>query len=222
MTDVLVKPAFQSAIADSGDATKLGPNSWNAARLFSAGTAGDLVVRDTVSATGAAWVAPSTIAAPAGLLTGATLAANVLASSLTSLGTIASLSATKGLFGDGTAGAPSITLASIPTYGFFSLSGNFALTIGGVARLEYLAGGQQNKSDYGILWSSGTVNSASDTGITRLSAGVVAVGTGAQGSVAGSVDAAGYRTAGVVGVATFGPAAVASITVKGGIVTAIS
>ena len=55
MADVAVKPAFQSAIADSGDVTKLGPNAWNAARLFTGGAAGESVVADAASATGASW-----------------------------------------------------------------------------------------------------------------------------------------------------------------------
>jgi len=55
MADVLVKPAFVSLVADSGDTTKLGPNAWNAARLFSAGVDGDVPVRDLTAGTGAAW-----------------------------------------------------------------------------------------------------------------------------------------------------------------------
>jgi hypothetical protein len=55
MAEVLVKPAFQSAIADSGDATKLGPTAWNASRVFSGGNAEDGLIRDLASATGASW-----------------------------------------------------------------------------------------------------------------------------------------------------------------------
>jgi len=61
MSDVLIKPAFQSTYPDTGDTTKFGPNAWNAARLFSGGNAGELVVRDTGSATGAAWSATPTL-----------------------------------------------------------------------------------------------------------------------------------------------------------------
>lgn len=50
---------------------------------------------------------------------------------------------------------------------------------------------------------------------------VLKVRTRAQSAYA-QVDALGYSTGGVAGVTTFGPAAVASITVKGGIITAIS
>lgn len=55
MSDVLVTPAFQSAVPDSGDTTKLGPTAWNAARLFSGGADGQSVIRDSVAATGASW-----------------------------------------------------------------------------------------------------------------------------------------------------------------------
>lgn len=50
---------------------------------------------------------------------------------------------------------------------------------------------------------------------------VMKVRTRAQSAYA-QVDALGYSTGGVAGVTTFGPAGVASITVKGGIITAIS
>lgn len=50
---------------------------------------------------------------------------------------------------------------------------------------------------------------------------VLKIRTRAQSAYA-QVDALGYSAGGVAGVTTFGPAAVASITVKGGIITAIS
>jgi hypothetical protein len=58
MADVLVKPAFQSGATDTGDASKLGPNGWNAARLFTGGNDGEVITRSAASATGAAWVDP--------------------------------------------------------------------------------------------------------------------------------------------------------------------
>lgn len=63
MSDVLVKPAFQSALPDNGSPTQLGPTAWNASRLFTGGSVGDLTVRDTNSATGAAWASISTLLA---------------------------------------------------------------------------------------------------------------------------------------------------------------
>jgi len=55
MSDVLVKPAFQSTYPDTGDTTKLGPTAWNAPRLFSGGNDGELLIRRTAAGTGAAW-----------------------------------------------------------------------------------------------------------------------------------------------------------------------
>jgi hypothetical protein len=58
-------------------------------------------------------------------------------------------------------------------------------------------------------------------GFDVLTDAVLKVRTRAQTGYA-QVDALGYSTGGVAGVTTFGPAAVTSITVKGGIITAIS
>ena len=69
--------------------------------------------------------------------------------------------------------------------------------------------------------SDARTGTAKDTSISRVSAGVLGVGTGAAGSVAGTISAAAYISGGSAGV-DFGPAAVTSITVKKGIITAIS
>jgi hypothetical protein len=55
VTDVLVKPAFQSTFPDTGDPTSFGPSAWNAARMFNGGNDGDVPVRDSLAATGASW-----------------------------------------------------------------------------------------------------------------------------------------------------------------------
>lgn len=59
VTDVLVKPAYIPTQTDNGDTTRFGPTAWKAPRLFSAGADGQLVARDSLSATGASWVTPS-------------------------------------------------------------------------------------------------------------------------------------------------------------------
>lgn len=59
VTDVLVKPAYVPTQTDNGDTTRFGPTAWKAPRLFSAGADGQLVMRDSLSATGASWVTPS-------------------------------------------------------------------------------------------------------------------------------------------------------------------
>jgi len=59
VSDVTVRPAFHSTYPDSGDATKFGPTAWNAPRVFSGGTDGQVVARDSASPTGASWATPS-------------------------------------------------------------------------------------------------------------------------------------------------------------------
>ena len=85
-----------------------------------------------------------------------------------------------------------------------------------------------------FAWSSTTdaLGGASDTGFSRISAGLIGVGTGAAGSFAwslkltnitavGDVDAVTYHVNGAAG-ADFGPGLPTSITVVKGIITAIS
>jgi hypothetical protein len=218
MADVLVKSAFQSGATDTGDASKLGPTAYNAARLFSAGNEGEIIVRRAASATGAAWEVPATVAAAAGTLTGATLAANVLASSLTSLGTIAALKV-----GDGLVATPSMAFGSETGLGWYR-SGTNGITLATGGANYFTSDGAKFKMAAGLPfgWTASNSVAALDTGLSRTAPGVVALGTGAQGNAGGTFNAALYQTAGVSGVATFGPAAVASITIKGGIVTAIS
>jgi hypothetical protein len=70
--------------------------------------------------------------------------------------------------------------------------------------------------------SSATDPTTLDTAFSRISAGVVGVGTGAAGNSAGTIQGKHNSSDGTAGVAAFGPSAVASITIKDGIVTAIS
>jgi Right handed beta helix region len=58
MSDVLIKPAFQSTYPDTGDTTKFGPDAWNAARLVSGGSLGDALYRDSNAAHGASFLSP--------------------------------------------------------------------------------------------------------------------------------------------------------------------
>ena len=72
-------------------------------------------------------------------------------------------------------------------------------------------------------WSStSTASTASDTGFSRISAGVVGVGTGAAGSTAGTLEATNYQVGGTANTGAGTYTAITSITVAGGIVQAIS
>lgn len=61
MSDVSVKHAFHSPKVDGPDTTKIRASDWNADLLFTGGTVGDILTRDTGSATGAAWSASPTL-----------------------------------------------------------------------------------------------------------------------------------------------------------------
>jgi hypothetical protein len=72
-------------------------------------------------------------------------------------------------------------------------------------------------------WSSTTAAATtSDTGFSRISAGVVGVGTGAAGSTAGTLEATNYQVGGTANTGAGTYTAITSITVAGGIVQAIS
>lgn len=87
----------------------------------------------------------------------------------------------------------------------------------------FTSAGPKIRSDAAILWAnSGNANTGTDTVVSRMAAGVVGIGLTASGQNTGAIDATLYKAAGTAGVANFGPSIVTSITVKGGIITAIS
>ncbi len=55
MTDALIHHAFVSGFPDVSDATVVRPSNWNASLVLSAGTDGQVLTRDSGSATGASW-----------------------------------------------------------------------------------------------------------------------------------------------------------------------
>jgi len=100
--------------------------------------------------------------------------------------------------------------------------GAFNIGIAGVDRILFMQGGSnpglRHASDGVTTWTNSTsdANATRDTGLSRVSAGVIGVGTGAAGSVAGTISAAAYVVGGAAGASgTF-----TSVTVVNGIVTA--
>ncbi len=79
-----------------------------------------------------------------------------------------------------------------------------------------------------VQFGAGATIGSVDVNLSRLSAGNLALGNGTAGDFTGTfktgtVNAVtGFSANGTAGVATFGPSAVASVTVKNGIITAIS
>ena len=128
--------------------------------------------------------------------------------------------------GNGTAGAPSYSFAASPTTGLFSTGANqMEFATGGVVRMFWNSSTSvQLGGALPLTWPStaDATGAAADAGISRVAAATLAVGNGTAGDFSGTVKATLFQSGATVGVTTFGPAAVASITVKGGIITAIS
>mgnify|MGYP001563709159 CR=1 FL=1 len=74
----------------------------------------------------------------------------------------------------------------------------------------------------GLNWSTGNIPTGSDVYLTRTGTNQLGIGATSGGTNTGTLDCTLYKAGGTSGVATFGPAVVNSITVKGGIITAIS
>lgn len=123
----------------------------------------------------------------------------------------------------GSASAPTYAFTTSTNAGMFNGGGFPEFAVGGVARLFVAtnSGGVTSNTSWG--WSASTTDPTTlDTGLSRTAAGVVAVGNGTTGDVTGTVNATIFKSGASAGVTTFGPAGVVSITVKGGIITAIS
>ena len=93
---------------------------------------------------------------------------------------------------------------AVPTTGKLYITGRISFAAPADAQLSIL----NNSETIGI-------------GLDVATDAVLKIRTRAQTAYA-QIDALGHSTQGVAGVTTFGPAAVTSITVKGGIITAIS
>jgi len=99
---------------------------------------------------------------------------------------------------------PTYTAAGALTSGLSIYnSDNVALWQGGNLELNLSTNSVRIRRDsvYGISSATGN-DSATDTGISRISAGVFGIGTGAAGSTAGQVASAGYMLGGVAAAAT--------------------
>lgn len=135
-------------------------------------------------------------AAPAGTLTGTTLNSTVVASSLTSVGTLSAGSIPYSLV----TGGPSAVSGANPTatIGVVAVNGSAgtflrsdgAPTINQAAAWAFSALGNTNLSSGNVLsWNS-------DAGISRTAAATLAVGNGTQGDASGTIVAAKFSIAG--------------------------
>lgn len=119
----------------------------------------------------------------------------------------------------GSASNPSLTSAVDTSTGiYFRASQALDLTTNGVLRIE-LAQGIFRSASTGVFgWSSGLASSAADTSLSRTAAGTVGIGTGATGSIAGTLSVLNV-TLGSTGVLQLGNAYAAGTVVQTGTVT---
>jgi len=93
-------------------------------------------------------------------------------------------------FQDGTAAAPAVASAANPTAGMYFSGAQPAFSAGGTGYVLVGSDSLQLKSTTALNWSSGTLNSANDTSISRRAAGefgwtavlFAALGTPANGT----------------------------------------
>lgn len=74
-----------------------------------------------------------------------------------------------------------------PVMGIVNASSRMAFYVGSGSEAFVAAPGVIINSDNGFIWAAATDPATVDTGISRISAGLVAIGTSAQGSFAGSL-----------------------------------
>lgn len=124
---------------------------------------------------------------------------------------------------NGSDSAPSLHFSSDSSTGWYrNASNQWTWLANGGNKISLIDGFARLGSTMSIVWSNGDSTNSADTGLSRISAGVVGVGTGAQGSTAGTIRSSYQSSDGSAGV-TAGPfTAVTAITVKNGIVTAIT
>lgn len=96
----------------------------------------------------------------------------------------------------GATATPSYSFTGNATSGlFFDANIGPAFSAGNSESVGISSNGPQLANNGVLKWSSGVINNAStDTGLSRDSAGVVDVGTGASGSVAGTIKSGKYAT----------------------------
>lgn len=120
--------------------------------------------------------------------------------------------------GSTAAALPALSFATDPTSGIYQrTTSTLDFSTGGTLRLEAAASVWRWKSDSAVGFSSGAASTGADIAISRIGAGVLGVGTGAQGSLAGQLYAATVRTgqttvAGLPAAATAGAGARAYVT----------
>lgn len=119
----------------------------------------------------------------------------------------------------GSALLPSLTSSVDTTSGvYFRAAGTVAITTSGSARWEFATNLLRGTNNGVVGFSSNLPSNSLDTGISRVSAGVLGVGTGTTGSVAGTLQALNV-TLGSGGVLQLGNAYAVGVVAMTGTVT---
>lgn len=122
----------------------------------------------------------------------------------------------------GNASNPGFSFTGQSNTGFFLDSTAIGVSSNGNYVATFNSAALSLASSTVLGWVSGSLNAASDTGLSRISAGVIGIGTGAAGSAAGTLNAAGYQAGGTAGVTAGSFTAITAITSKAGIVTQLT
>ena len=91
---------------------------------------------------------------------------------------------------NGSAANPSVSFSGFPTYGmYFNTSTGVVFAHNGADAFGVRTSAMAYPSTAYIGWTSGSITASLDTSLSRIGAGIVGVGTGAAGSVAGTLQA---------------------------------
>lgn len=91
---------------------------------------------------------------------------------------------------DGTAALPPFAIGQANQGFYRRTADNVSLSINGVGRYEWSATQVKLVAANLIGWTASSINATFDTALSRVSAGIVAVGTGAAGNASGELRAA--------------------------------
>ena len=135
----------------------------------------------------------------------------------------------------GSSGAASVSVPSLTCSAFTNASGNMTFAQAGTIYFEFHNGATLSGGSATIIGFSSNTNptvATPDTAISRVSAGILGIGTGAQGSIAGSIQCSSIALNGAVASPTAGvyysgtnagitqtAEAVGTLATTGGIVT---
>ena len=96
----------------------------------------------------------------------------------------------------GSAGAPSYTFAGFTAYGmYFNSSSGLVFSHNSADIFGTRSGQLAMPSATRVAWSNGTITGTMDTGLSRVSAGLIAVGDGTAGNTSGSLSLTGVTHA---------------------------